>query len=152
MKFAGEVLSAGGGGHAVVVPAALAAEFSRLNARVRALVNGTEYHSRIARYGGKSYLGLRRDLLKTIGVAAGDQVEIELTEEAEPEPAVVPEPTEPSELTLALAAEPAARSAFDALPPGHRREYLRWISEAKRSETRVERATKTVRRVSPPPR
>lgn len=152
MKFVGEILAAGGGGHAVLVPAELAAQFSRKNPRVVALVNGTEYHSRVAGYGGKSYLGLRKDLLRTVGVDTGDSVEIELSEEPEPQPEAVPEPSEPSELTAALAADPAARSAFDALPPSHRREYLRWVSEAKRTETRVERAAKTVRRLSPPPR
>ncbi len=150
MKFNGEVIAGGGGGHAVLVPADLAAQFSRKNPRVVALVNGTEYHSRVARYGGKSYLGLRKDLLRTVGADTGDSVEIDLSEEPEPEPEAVPEPTEPVELTAALAADPAARSAFNALPPSHRREYLRWISEAKQGETRAERTAKTVRRLSPP--
>jgi uncharacterized protein YdeI (YjbR/CyaY-like superfamily) len=39
----------------------------------------------------------------------------------------------------ALAERPAQRAAFDALQPSHRREYLRWISEAKRPQTRAKR-------------
>ncbi len=93
MRFAGEILAGGGGGHAVVVPPDVAAQFSRKNPRVVAFVNGVEYHSRVARYGGKSYLGLRKDLLRGLEVDTGDTIEIDLTEEPEPESPPVPEPT-----------------------------------------------------------
>ncbi|MFC2573770.1 MAG: YdeI/OmpD-associated family protein, partial [Actinomyces oris] len=36
----------------------------------------------------------------------------------------------------------AAERIFEALPPSHRNEYLRWIGEAKRTETRRRQATK----------
>ncbi len=58
--FTAEVLAAGGGGHAVVVPKEIAATFSAKRVPVLAHVEGVEYRSRIAVYGGKSYLGLRR--------------------------------------------------------------------------------------------
>jgi uncharacterized protein YdeI (YjbR/CyaY-like superfamily) len=32
-----------------------------------------------------------------------------------------------------------AGAAFDAFPPGQRREYVEWITEAKREETRLRR-------------
>jgi uncharacterized protein YdeI (YjbR/CyaY-like superfamily) len=40
---------------------------------------------------------------------------------------------------FAAALSPASRANFDAFPPGARREYLEWIVEAKRSETRAKR-------------
>ena len=40
------------------------------------------------------------------------------------------------------------RTAYEALPPSHRREYAKWISEAKQAETRSERVAKMVRRLS----
>lgn len=40
---------------------------------------------------------------------------------------------------LAAALSPAARATFDAFPPGARRDYLEWIVEAKRPETRAKR-------------
>jgi uncharacterized protein YdeI (YjbR/CyaY-like superfamily) len=55
--------------------------------------------------------------------------------------------TEPPELLVALADNPSARAAYDALPPSHRLEYARWISEAKKEETRASRAAKTIRRL-----
>ena len=53
----------------------------------------------------------------------------------------------PAELTDALAAAPDAKAAFEALPPSHRREYVQWVAEAKKPETRVSRAQKTVTRL-----
>ena len=48
-----------------------------------------------------------------------------------------PELPVPPELTAALAKNKKARAAFEAFPPGHRREYNEWIGEAKREDTRV---------------
>ncbi len=41
----------------------------------------------------------------------------------------------------ALNANPAARESFDGFAPSHRREYLEWILDAKRAETRDRRIT-----------
>ncbi|WP_372668938.1 YdeI/OmpD-associated family protein [Amycolatopsis kentuckyensis] len=53
----------------------------------------------------------------------------------------------PAELADALDAAPDAKAAFDALPPSHRREYVQWVAEAKKPETRVSRAEKAVQRL-----
>jgi uncharacterized protein YdeI (YjbR/CyaY-like superfamily) len=45
----------------------------------------------------------------------------------------------PADFAKALAAEPRAQAVFDAFAPSHRREYLEWIVEAKRDETRAKR-------------
>ena len=50
----------------------------------------------------------------------------------------------PAELSEALSENEAAEKAFAALPSSHQNEYLRWISEAKRAETRQRRAAKAV--------
>jgi uncharacterized protein YdeI (YjbR/CyaY-like superfamily) len=50
----------------------------------------------------------------------------------------------PEDLDAALAVAPAARANYDKLPPSHRNEYLKWIGEAKREETRAERVRRTV--------
>lgn len=55
-----------------------------------------------------------------------------------------PEVAEPAAFTAALAANAAARAGFDALPPGARREYLDWIVEAKRDQTRATRIARAV--------
>jgi hypothetical protein len=146
MAFTGEVLSAGqGGGHAVVVPKEVAAAFSNKRPQVLAHVNGVQYRSRLMVYGGQSYLGLRKDLLRRLEVEAGDRVQIELVEDHE-ERIVV----EPPELTQALADDPAAQAAYQKLPFTHRNEYARWIDEGKKPETRADRVAKTIKRLTEP--
>ena len=143
MAFTAEVLSAQGGGHAVVVPKDVAATFSSKRPPVLAHINGAEYRSRLMIYGGQCYLGLRKDLLRQLDVGVGDQVEIELAEDHE-ERVVV----EPPELTAALADNPAAAAAYQRLPFTHRNESARWIDEGKKPETRADRVAKTIKRLT----
>ena len=55
-----------------------------------------------------------------------------------------PEPEMPEDLRAAIAADPKAGATFDAFPPGCRREYIDWVLEAKRPETRAKRIAQTV--------
>jgi uncharacterized protein YdeI (YjbR/CyaY-like superfamily) len=55
-----------------------------------------------------------------------------------------PELPEPAELKAALDANPAARAAFAAFPPSHRREYIEWITGAKQAATRMRRLEQAV--------
>lgn len=57
-----------------------------------------------------------------------------------PRPAAVP----PADLVAALAGDGRARASFEAFPPGARREYIEWIVEAKRQETRARRVAQAV--------
>jgi uncharacterized protein YdeI (YjbR/CyaY-like superfamily) len=53
----------------------------------------------------------------------------------------------PSFVRKGLAAHPLARRNFLALAPGYRRDYIRWITEAKKPETRARRLEQAVRRL-----
>jgi uncharacterized protein YdeI (YjbR/CyaY-like superfamily) len=68
--------------------------------------------------------------------------------EAAPKPrakkAPKPELATPDDLTAALAAEPRAVATFDSFPPSCRREYVEWVVEAKRPETRAKRIAQAV--------
>jgi uncharacterized protein YdeI (YjbR/CyaY-like superfamily) len=55
-----------------------------------------------------------------------------------PLPAVHPD------FTAALSKAPKAKAAFDAFAPSHRREYLEWIADAKRDETRRKRVATAI--------
>lgn len=50
----------------------------------------------------------------------------------------------PPALAAALTKNGAAKSAFDALPPSHQREYNEWIGDAKTDETRTRRVAQAV--------
>jgi len=54
----------------------------------------------------------------------------------------------PPDIRRALAKNHAARRNFEALAPGYRRDYVRWVTEAKRPETRERRLREAVRRLA----
>ncbi|WP_201837249.1 YdeI/OmpD-associated family protein [Microvirga zambiensis] len=56
----------------------------------------------------------------------------------------------PPDIRDALAKDAEARRVFDKLPPSHRREYLRWIEEAKKPETRSKRIGGMMERLTAP--
>ena len=55
-----------------------------------------------------------------------------------------PPPDTPEDLAAALGRNKAAKATFDAFPPGCKREYIDWINEAKREETRAKRLAQAI--------
>jgi uncharacterized protein YdeI (YjbR/CyaY-like superfamily) len=55
-----------------------------------------------------------------------------------------PELETPADLAAALDANPAARASFDSFPPSAKRDYVEWLVEAKRSETRAKRLQQAI--------
>jgi uncharacterized protein YdeI (YjbR/CyaY-like superfamily) len=55
-----------------------------------------------------------------------------------------PPPVAPDDLAAALKRHAAARKTFEAFAPTHQREYIEWITEAKRPETREKRLAQTL--------
>ena len=97
-------------------------------------INGHSWKSRVAILRGRYLLGLSNANRQAAGVATGDEVEVEVELDAEPRVMV-----EPADFANALAAHPAARTAYDRLSYGHKREHVLAIESAKRPETRVRR-------------
>jgi uncharacterized protein YdeI (YjbR/CyaY-like superfamily) len=58
--------------------------------------------------------------------------------------AAKPEAAGPPDLAEALAGDEVAAVTFTAFPPGSRRDYCDWVSEAKRPETRAKRVAETI--------
>jgi len=128
-----------GGGRWVEVPFDARAAFGEARPPVAATVAGVPYRSRLAVYGGRTLLGLRRELCAAAGIEVGDEVEVTLERDEEPRDIELP-----AELAAAFAAAPDARDRYEALAFSHRREYARWIADAKRAETRARRAEQAV--------
>jgi uncharacterized protein YdeI (YjbR/CyaY-like superfamily) len=86
-----------------------------------------------------------KELLNYLKAAAALVAEGKRTKSYErPKRGAKPEPKVPAELAAALKKNKAAQKAFDAFPPSHRREYIEWIAEAKREETRTKRVAQAV--------
>jgi uncharacterized protein YdeI (YjbR/CyaY-like superfamily) len=55
-----------------------------------------------------------------------------------------PPPVPAEDFAAAMAEVPASRTSFDAFPVSERREYVEWIEDAKRAETRARRIEQAV--------
>jgi Bacteriocin-protection, YdeI or OmpD-Associated/Domain of unknown function (DUF1905) len=142
-EFTGTLQDSGtGGGRWIEVPFDAKEVFGQARPPVRGTVNGTPLRTRLAAYGGRTYLGLRAEIRAAAGIDVGDSFAVELAVDTEPREVVVPD-----DLAAALAQDPAAGEAFATMSFTHRREYVRWVEEAKRPETRARRVAGTVERV-----
>ncbi len=106
---------------------------------VRLTVNSGTFALRLARMGGENMIGVRREVREAAGLGYGDVVEIEVAAEDVERTVEVP-----ADLAAALAADPAVEASFAALAYSHRKEYVRWVTEAKREQTRADRVARTV--------
>ena len=93
------------------------------------------YRSTVAPMGGVFLVPLSAEHRTAAGLAAGDGVEVDLELDVAPREVSVPE-----ELAQALATDPTVQQFYDSLSFTHRKEWARWVGEAKRGETRTERA------------
>jgi hypothetical protein len=115
--------------------------FGRVRAPVRVTVNGELLRTTIATYGGESFVGFNAQFRAAAGIAAGDEVVLEIERDDEPRIIELPE-----ELIAAMGAE--ERSFFETLSRGHRREFAEWVGSAARPETRRRRAANAVARLA----
>jgi Bacteriocin-protection, YdeI or OmpD-Associated/Domain of unknown function (DUF1905) len=106
---------------------------------VVAVVNGYTWRTSVARMGGEFLVGLNKEVRTHAGVAAGDTVTLELRLDSEPRTVEVP-----PALAEALDADPEAKATFEGLAFTHRKEFARWIEEAKRDDTRARRVSQAL--------
>jgi hypothetical protein len=104
---------------------------------VRVTIGSFTYRTTAARMGGRFLVPLSAENRAAAGVAAGDEVEVEIALDDAPR-----EVEMPADLAAALDAD--ARRHYDSLAVSHRKEWARWIEEARKPETRASRVEKTV--------
>lgn len=102
---------------------------------VQGTMNGHPFRATLEPDGRKSHwLKVSRKLREAAGATVGDVVRLEIMP-AEKEP----EPQLPADLRKALAGAPKARAVWSDITPVARRDWIRWITSAKRAETRARR-------------
>ncbi|GAA0221363.1 YdeI/OmpD-associated family protein [Cryptosporangium japonicum] len=109
---------------------------------VTVTVNGVTLALRLARMGGENMIGLAKAARAQAGVELGETYDVTISADAGERTVEVP-----ADLAAALAADPAAGAAFTGLAYSHRKEFVRWVTEAKREATRADRVGKTVEMV-----
>lgn len=97
-------------------------------------MNGYTYRSTVAAYSGDFYLPVAAEVRERAGVAAGDEVEVEI--ELDNEPRVV---TLPADFSEALDLDPQALEFFNGLSYSNKRRIVLAIEGAKTAETRRRR-------------
>jgi hypothetical protein len=107
--------------------------------KVKATVNDVTLRTTVSVYGGRSYVGFRKEIQEAAGIRIGDRVRVRIEPDVEPREIEVPD-----DLARALKKDPAASQAFEGLSYTHRKEYARWVEDAKKPETRQRRVEKTI--------
>jgi hypothetical protein len=102
-------------------------------------VNGYRWRTTVTRMRGEFLVGLNRAVRESAGVEAGENVVVKIELDRAPRDVDVP-----AALARALAQDSTAKKEFDHLSFTHRKEYARWVAEAKRKETRDRRIAQAI--------
>lgn len=136
--FTAVIQNAGGGGAFVEVPFDVQAAFGSKRPKVKAWIEGVPYRGTLTRMGTECHiLGIRKEIRAQIGRTFGDEVTVSVEPDTEPRRVEVPD-----DLLKELKRDKAAKTFFDKLSYTHQKEYVTWITGAKKEETRRNRIAK----------
>ncbi len=111
--------------------------------KARVAVKGTfddqKYSGTIQPMTGGHVIGVSAEVRKALGKNTCDSIHVVMEQDAEERTVEIP-----ADLMTALDSNPAARDYFNKLPYSHRKEYVEYITEAKKPDTRVRRVEKTI--------
>jgi Bacteriocin-protection, YdeI or OmpD-Associated/Domain of unknown function (DUF1905) len=139
-SFTAIVQNAGGGGAFVEIPFDVEKEFGSKRPKVKAMIEGVSYRGTLVRMGGEHHMLLiLKEIREQIGKTFGDEIKITVEPDAEPRLIEIPK-----DLIKEFKKDKQAKVIFDKLSYTHQKEYVRWIEEAKKEETRQTRIIKTI--------
>jgi uncharacterized protein DUF1905/bacteriocin resistance YdeI/OmpD-like protein len=135
-----ESSTVGAGGAGISFPYDVEKEFgTRGRVPVKATFDGVPYTGSLMNCGGPQHsLGILKAVREKIGKGPGDTVDVTIVKDEAERTVEVPAEFEK------LMKKEKVWTAFDKLSYSHKKEYVRWINEAKREETRANRLAKSV--------
>jgi bacteriocin resistance YdeI/OmpD-like protein/uncharacterized protein DUF1905 len=140
MRFHSAVQLNGKTATGIEVPAEVVTSLgSSKKPQVRVTINGYTYRSSIASIGGKYMLPVSAEVRAGAGVAAGDEVAVDVELDAEPREVALP-----ADFADALDGDPEAKRFFEGLSYSNKRRLVTPIEDAKAPETRSRRIAKTI--------
>jgi Domain of unknown function (DUF1905)/Bacteriocin-protection, YdeI or OmpD-Associated len=140
MKFRATLEQHGKSATGIEVPAEVVTALSGgKRPPVTVTLRGHSYRTSIGSMGGRSLLPVSAQVRADAGVAAGDELDVEVELDTAPRTVEVP-----PDLASALAGEDAARAAFEKLPYSHQLRHVQAIAGAKAADTRQRRIDKAV--------
>jgi len=139
-KFTAKIEAGDGGGAFVFFPYDVEEEFgTKGKVAVQATFNGVASTGSLMKYGYSQHmLGLPKGIRERLGKGLGDTIEVVVWKDAEERTVEIPAEFEQAMKQAKLL------SFFERLSFTHRKEYCRWISEAKKEETRTKRLAKAI--------
>jgi hypothetical protein len=139
-KFKAKIESESGGGAYILFPYDTEKEFgTKGRVPIQATFDGVSYSGSLIKYGHPQHmLGLLKAIREQIGKQPGDTINVELWKDEAPRTVEVPAAFEAAMKKAGLL------GSFETLSYTHRKEYCRWIIEAKKEETRSARLTKAI--------
>lgn len=119
-----------------VIPFNVEEEFgSKSMVKVKVNINGFVHRGLLMPDGkGKHYMGLRKSLLDELGKKAGEEILVKMELDAEEKVIVIPD-----DFHKILNKKKQVKEFFDELSYAHRKEYVEWITSAKKEEIRKTR-------------
>ncbi|UPK70011.1 YdeI/OmpD-associated family protein [Chitinophaga filiformis] len=104
--------------------------------KVKALIDGkVTYRGSLAKMGTTCHiLGITQAIRKELGKELGDTIHVVLEQDLAPREVILPE-----EVAALFSKHPGAKAFFDTLSYTDRKEYIVWITSAKREETKQNR-------------
>lgn len=138
MKFTAEIFTGGGQTAGFWIPDDVMKSLGdKKRIPVRVTLNGYTYLSTIASYEGKQAVGISIENRENAGVKIGDTLEIDISFDDKPRIVEIPEIIQ-KELNKNL----KAKEIFEKLSYTHKKEYVKWIRDAKKIETQILRLSK----------
>lgn len=110
---------------------------------VRVTIQGHSYRNTVARRGDRYLVGVSAENRERAGVAAGDEVDVDIELDTEPRDVTVP-----ADFAEALERETDAKRFFDRLPYSQKSWFVSGIETAKKAETRRRRIDTAIGRLS----
>jgi hypothetical protein len=111
---------------------------------VTGAINRVTYRNSLKPNGdGTHYMHINKELLAEIGVKVGDTVKVTMEKDLAPRTVEIP-----ADLQSALKPEPGLAKAFAGLSYSHQKEFVDWIVQAKKPETRSRRVAKALEMVA----
>jgi bifunctional DNA-binding transcriptional regulator/antitoxin component of YhaV-PrlF toxin-antitoxin module len=139
-KFKAEIKAGDGGGAYVLFPYDTGKEFAtKGKVPVKATFDEVPYTGSLIKYGNPLHmLGLPKAIREQIGKSPGDTLEVVVWKDEAVRTVAVPAQFE------SLMKKAGLLPVFKRLSYTHRKEYCRWIAEAKKEETRLRRLEKAI--------
>jgi Domain of unknown function (DUF1905)/Bacteriocin-protection, YdeI or OmpD-Associated len=112
--------------------------------KIKAVFDGkVEYRGSLAKMKSDCHiLGLTQEIRKQLGKTFGDEVFVSLTEDKEERVVEIAK-----DIVVLFNENPEAKILFEKMSYTHRKEYIRWIEEAKKTEIRENRKLKMIQMI-----